>query len=193
MLEVPMFRRTLAVVTGLSMVSVDVHAPAGHRLARSLVGANGKLNRASQRSCQGQRPHGHGASARSPDSIRSSRPRSRGKRGPSRGPNVCSCLGASGATRRVAPDAPRQVQLSGWVIWACHTQTSPLHGYKRRLCRTGEGGCIFSKCSGPVGFLADHDALVVEAGLCGGLACGITPTSIRNIKTEQWAGALLRC
>ena len=142
-LEVPMFRRTLAVVTGLTMVSVDVDAPAGHRLARSLVGANGGPDRASQRSGLCKRPHGHGASARSPDSIRRSRPRSRGKRGPSRGPNVCSCLGASGATRRVAPGAPRQVQLSGWVIWACHTQTAQLYGYKRRLCRTGEGGSYF--------------------------------------------------
>ena len=36
-LEVPMFRRTLAVVTGLTMVSVDVHAPAGHRPACEIV------------------------------------------------------------------------------------------------------------------------------------------------------------
>ena len=130
MLEVPMFRRTLAVVTGLTMVSADVHAPAGHRLARSLVGANRCCTKAFQRSCQDQRPHGHGASARPPDRIRSSRPQSRGKRGPRRGRSACSCLGASGTTRRVAPDAPRQLELSGWVIWACHTQTAPLYGYK---------------------------------------------------------------
>ena len=108
------------------------------------------------------------ASAWSPGRIRSSRPQSRGKRGPRRGRAVCSCLGAPGATRRVAPDAPRQLELSGWVIWACHTQKAPLYGYKRR----GRGvRCIFPKCSihRPVGFLADHD-VGFTVGLSSSLA-----------------------